>query len=142
MQKAIVTDVDQLLQSLRDGCLVGNERSAALKLLIAQEDQFGRDMERLELAFDRAGHGRAQLRKIKLLRDRIDPNSDARRRTEELLATMEETQRLLEASYEKLLSRQRRSSFNARLPETRARRAGAALGRAHFYSSPTSIDRA
>jgi len=79
MQEDAATDVDQLLQSLRDGCLVGNERSAALKLLIAKEDQFGRDMERLELAFERAGNGRAQLSKIKMIRDRVDPNSDARR---------------------------------------------------------------
>ena len=112
MQEDAATDVDQLLQSLRDECLVGNERSAALKLLIAKEDQFGRDMERLELAFERAGNGRAQLSKIKMIRDRVDPNSDARRRTEELLATMERTQRLLEASYEMLRNGQRRSSFS------------------------------
>ncbi len=116
MQEGVATNVDQLLQSFRDECLVGNERSAALKLLIAKEDQFGRDMERLELAFERTRNGRAQLSKIKLIRDRVDPNSDARRRTEELLATMEEKQRLLEASCEKLRRRQPRISFNTVLP--------------------------
>ena len=43
--------------------MVGEERSASLKLLIAEEDQLGRDLEGLELAYDRAEIGRVQLRK-------------------------------------------------------------------------------
>ena len=63
MQKSITTNVEQLLRLLRHDCLVGEERSASLKLLIAEEDQLGRDLEGLELANDRAEIGRVRLRK-------------------------------------------------------------------------------
>ena len=99
MQEYEPPTAEQLPPSLRDS----RKRAASLKLLIAEEDQLARDLEQLELAFDRAGNGRAQLRKIRLIRSRVDPDSEARRRTEALLATMEEAQRLLER-YESLAS--------------------------------------
>jgi len=49
--------VDQLLDSLKDDHDAAEKRAATLKLLIAEEDRFSRDLEQLELAFSRTGRG-------------------------------------------------------------------------------------
>ena len=123
MQKFVGSNVEQSRRSLlRNNRLVEKERTASLKLLIAEEDQFARDLEQLERAFDRVGNGKAHITKIKRLRNRLDQGSEARKRTEQLLATMEQTQRLLEVSYESLRRRQSAEQLQRSFSATERRR--------------------
>ena len=109
--------VDQLLDSLKDDQDVAEKRAATLKLLIAEEDRFSRDLEQLELAFSRTGRGRAHVEEIKRIRDRFAPNSQARRQAERLLAASDETQKLLEACCEGLRLRYLQSGLSAAPPK-------------------------
>ncbi|MBI5260709.1 MAG: hypothetical protein HY852_02685 [Bradyrhizobium sp.] len=88
-------NIDHYLDLLRERSLPAEGRATVFKMLIAEEDKLGHDLEQLEFAESRAKKGRFSLDRIRRIHDDAQDPLD-RLRSERLLAAAEEAQLLLE----------------------------------------------
>jgi hypothetical protein len=58
-------NVDHFLHLLEDAALAPDRRAIVTKLLIEEEDKFGRDLEQLEFAERRAANGRDRVKHLR-----------------------------------------------------------------------------
>jgi hypothetical protein len=95
-------NIDHFLKALWDDELPPEKRAIITKLLIEEQNKLSHDLEQLQFAEDRALAGRKRLEQIRNKSN--DPRSDpaSRSQASRLLATMDETQRLLEEFCERL----------------------------------------
>jgi hypothetical protein len=88
-------NIDHYLSILNSDILLSPERrTVIIKLLIAEEDKLGHDLEQLEFAETRVASGRERLERVRQLCAAANPADRAN--AERLVATVEATQRLLE----------------------------------------------
>ncbi len=90
------TNVDHYIGLLAGGELAAENRSTITKLLIAEEDKLGRDLEHLEFAESRAARGRDRLNHLKSQREYFAFGAREREQVERLLINLENLQTLLE----------------------------------------------
>lgn len=95
-------NIDHFLKALWDDGLPAEKRAIITKLLIEEQNKLSHDLEQLQFAEDRVLAGRKRLEHLRSKSN--DPRSDpaGRSHASRLLATMEETQRLLEEFCEQL----------------------------------------
>lgn len=79
------------VQGLTDG-----NRDTIVKLMLAEEDKLGRDLEHLQFAEDRAARGRDRLNYLRGLRAAFADGSTEQARADDMLANFETTQNLME----------------------------------------------
>jgi len=102
-------NIDHYLGILNSDVILETEKRAAIvKLLITEEDRLSHDLEQLEFAEIRAADGRERLKRVRRLRDAVDPLHRAN--AERLVANIEATQKLLESFSHRL-----REKVNSRL---------------------------
>lgn len=106
MHRYIVrANIDHYIALLNDTDLVPDRRSAITKLLIAEEDGLGHDLEQLEFFEHRAAAGRKRVEHVATLRNDFAFGTPERRRAEELLLNIENLQTLLEDTCHRLRRR-------------------------------------
>ena len=96
--------IDHYLGLLQNGALHDDSRAMVHKLLVGEEDKLAHDLEHLGFAEDRAQRGRLQVSNIRSICDGA-ADGESRARGARVLATVEETQRLLDAFCDRLRHR-------------------------------------
>lgn len=71
-------------------------RATIIKLLIAEEDKLGHDLEQIEFAESRAAKGRSRLNRLRHLRDSFIAGSTDRAQADRLISNFEAIQHLME----------------------------------------------
>lgn len=89
------SNIDHYLSLLQERSLPAEGRATIFKMLIAEEDKLGHDLEQLDFAESRVKKGRLHLDNLRRLHESAQNPID-RLRAERLLAAAEETQLLLE----------------------------------------------
>jgi Spy/CpxP family protein refolding chaperone len=89
-------NIDHYLSLLNGSDLAPHNRSTITKLLIAEEDKLGRDLEHLEFAEARAAKSRDRLNYFRKLREAFAEGSPDRARADSLLKNMEAIHKLWE----------------------------------------------
>jgi hypothetical protein len=77
-------------------------RRTLLELLTQEQERLGRDSEQLEKAEQRVVDGKARIRNMRALTLNVRLGAEQHRRLRTVIATLEETQVLLEAHYQRL----------------------------------------
>jgi hypothetical protein len=96
-------NIDHYLDLLRRGDLPPEKHEAIVKLLIAEEDKMGQDLEHLEFAEKRAARGRDLLSQLRYVRDGEDLVDRAS--AERLITNFETTQSLMDDYCQQLRTR-------------------------------------
>ena len=89
-------NVDHYLGLLNSSGLSANNRDTIVKLLIAEENRPGHDLEQLEFVENRAANGRTRVSHLRNLRDSFVEGSTDREQTEKLVENVERLQMLLD----------------------------------------------
>lgn len=95
-------NIDRCLELVNDSNLASDRRGAMIRLLIEEEDKLAYDQEQLQFAESRAAKGRELINQIRYLRDGEHVDGE---RADQLIATFEMTQRLLEGFCDQLLAK-------------------------------------
>lgn len=88
-------NIDRFLSVLNSSDLTETNRSMTTKLLIAEEDKLGHDLEQLEFAEDRTARSQVQVTRLRSLRDGLADGSTERAKADKLLVTFETTHQLM-----------------------------------------------
>jgi len=89
-------NVDHFFNILTSQPLTGRNRDTIIKLMIAEEDKLGRDLEHLHFAEDRAAKSRVRVNNMRKLRDGFAIGSAERAQAEKVLANFESIHELME----------------------------------------------
>ncbi|MDA9431062.1 hypothetical protein [Bradyrhizobium sp. CCBAU 51627] len=89
-------NVDHYIGLLNGSEFTPHNRSAIIKMLVAEEDQLSHDLEHLEFAESRAANGRDRVNHVRNLRERFSFGTAEREQADRLLANVENLQTLLE----------------------------------------------
>ena len=90
------TNVDHFIGLLNGADLAPQSRSTITKLLIAELDKLGHDLEHLEFAERRTATGRERVNQVKALRETFAFGTEEREQADRLLVNVENLQTLLE----------------------------------------------
>jgi hypothetical protein len=96
-------NIDHYLDLLHHGDLPPEKHATIVKLLIAEEDKMGQDLEQLEFAEKRAARGRDLLSQLRYVRDGEDLVDRAS--ADRLITTFETTQSLMDDYCQQLRTR-------------------------------------
>ncbi len=89
-------NIDHYFSILTSQDLTDRNRATIMKLMVAEEDKLGHDLEHLQFAEIRTARGRDRVNYLRNLRDAFADGSDERHQTEKLLANFETTLQLME----------------------------------------------
>ncbi|MDA9440357.1 hypothetical protein XH98_14760 [Bradyrhizobium sp. CCBAU 51745] len=89
-------NIDHYFNLLTVEGITDRNRDTIVKLMIAEEDKLGRDLETLQFAEDRAARGRDRLNHLRRLRAAFADGSIEQARADQMLANFETTQKLME----------------------------------------------
>ncbi|MBR0709841.1 MULTISPECIES: hypothetical protein [Bradyrhizobium] len=97
MQRYVArANIDHYIGLLNGGDLPPHNRDTILKLLIAEEDSLGHDLEHLEFAESRAASGRQRLNHLVRLRGAFAPGTTERAQADRTVVNFERLQALLD----------------------------------------------
>lgn len=102
-------NIDHYLDLLSKPDVPPANRTTITKLLIAEEDRLGHDLEQVEFAEDRTAMGRVRVNRLRSLRNSFIAGSTERLQADRLLSNLEAIQHLLEQ-----VCRSKRDRLNSR----------------------------
>ena len=104
-------NIDRFLEQLSQP-LEPSRSEMLLRLLMEEEDRLGRSREQFDLARQRVTDGASRIGRLKTLAACYPPESDFARRALAVTATLERTQELIEAHYQRLRTEWRRERLD------------------------------
>ncbi len=89
-------NIDHFFSVLTTQHLSDGNRDTIMKLMIAEEDKLGRDLEHLQFAEDRVARSRDRVNYLRKLRDAFADGSTERVQADKMLGNFETIHRLME----------------------------------------------